>query len=324
MELTLQQTANLLLSRNDFAILIHRHPDGDAVFSALALQRILTVKGKKARICCVEETPSYLAPLCPISLCTDLAFFENETLVSVDVAEPALLGALSEPALAKGVLLKIDHHRTGVDFAQYSLVDADASAAGEIVYRLAGYLSVTDEETLLYCYGAIASDTGCFRYANSTAGAFAAAAEMREKGISFEEFNAVLFESKEYATLAATAYGVSHATFHFGGKAALFAITREEMKENGFTDEHLSEIGGTLREIRGVDMAMVLREIPSGGRFRLSTRSTKGGDCIALCAPFGGGGHLRAAGATIPHETKQEAVTAVLTELAKQFGDDNE
>lgn len=323
MELTLQQTAELLLSKDNFAILIHRHPDGDAVFSALALYRILIEKGKRARICCVEECPSYLAPLCPIPLCTDLAFSENETLVSVDVAEPALLGALSEPALATGVLLKIDHHRTGLDFAKYSLVDADASAAGEIIFRLAKHLSITDEETLLACYGAIASDTGCFRYANSTAGAFAAAAEMRARGISFEEYNAVLFESKDYATLSATAYGVSHATFHFGGRAALFAITREEMKENGFADEHLSEIGGTLREIRGVDMAMVLREIPSGGRFRLSTRSTKGGDCIALCAPFGGGGHLRAAGATIPCETKEEAIEAVLAELAKQMGDDH-
>ncbi len=319
MEITLQRAAELLLQRDDFAILIHRHPDGDAVFSALALYRILMAKGKRARICCADEVPSYLSPLCPVALCTDGAFGENETLVSVDVAEPALLGALSEPALEKGVLLKIDHHRTGLDFAEHSLVDAEASAAGEIIYRLAKHLAVTDEETLLACYGAIASDTGGFRYANSTAGAFAAAVEMRGRGISFEEYNAVLFESKDYKTLAATAYGVAHATFHFDGRAALFAITREEMAENGFTDEHLSEIGGTLREIRGVDMAMVLREIPRGGRFRLSTRSTKGGDCIALCAPFGGGGHLRAAGATIDRETKAEAVEAVLEELKKQF-----
>ena len=319
MEITLQRAAELLLSGDDFAILIHRHPDGDAVFSALALYRILEEKGKRARICCADEVPSYLAPLCPLPLCTDGVFGENETLVSVDVAEPALLGALSEPALAKGVLLKIDHHRTGKDFSACSLVDAEASAAGEIVYRLAKHLSVTDPDTLLACYGAIASDTGCFRYANSTAGAFAAAAEMRAMGISFEEYNAVLFESKDYMTLSATAYGVANTAFYFGGRAALFAITREEMKEKGFTDEHLSEIGGTLREICGVDMAMVLREIPSGGRFRLSTRSTKGGDCIALCEPFGGGGHLRAAGATIDCPTKEEAVQAVLLELAKQF-----
>lgn len=322
MELNLQQVAELLLSGDRYAILIHRHPDGDAVFSALALQRILTAKAKQARICCADEIPSYLAPLCPLPLCTDGVFSQNETLVSVDVAEPALLGFLAEAALEKGVTLKLDHHRTGKEFSQYSLVDADASAAGEIVYRLAKLLSVTDEETLLACYGAIASDTGCFRYANSTAGAFAAAAEMRAMGISFEEYNAVLFESKDYTTLSATAYGVAHTTFHFGGRAALFAITRQEMTENGFTDEHLSEIGGTLREIRGVDMAMVLREIPSGGRYRLSTRSTMGGDCIALCAPFGGGGHLRAAGATIDRETKEEAVQAVLSELAKQFGEE--
>ena len=199
------------------------------------------------------------------------------------------------------------------------MTDPDASAAGEIVYRLAKYYGFEDTEILLACYGAIAADTGCFRYANATAGAFAAAAEMRARGISFEEINSALFESRDYHTLSATAYGVRQTSFHFDGQAALFAVSREEMEQLGFSDENLTELPSTLREIKGVHISLVMREEKKLGSYRLSTRSDRFADCTALCGAFGGGGHLRAAGATVVAQTKEEAVEAVLAELKKQF-----
>jgi len=302
-----------------YAILIHRHPDGDAVCSAVALYRILKSMGKRCRICCADAIPRYLTRLCPYAVETDPAFPENELLVSVDVAEPALFGALADRVMEKGVYAKIDHHRTGADFALFNFVDPTASAAGEIVLMLAYNLQITDSDTLLACYGAIASDTGGFRYANTTASAFAAAGDMKARGLNFEEVNSILFESKDRRTLQATAYGVARTEFLFDGKAAVCAVSRAEMEAEGFSDEHLSELGSTLREIEGVCIAAVLREEKTGGSYRLSTRSDKNADCIALCAAFGGGGHLRAAGATVIADSKESALALVRGELEKQF-----
>ena len=304
---------------NRYAILIHRHPDGDAVCSAVALGRILSSLGKQFRICCADAVPRYLEKLCPFAVETDPVFEKDELLLSVDVAEPSLFGSLSERVMEKGVYAKIDHHRTGTDFALYNFVDPVSSAAGEIVLMLAYSLNVTDNDTLLACYGAIASDTGGFRYANTTASAFAAAGDMKARGISFEQVNSILFESKDRRTLQATAYGVSKTEFCFDGRAALCAVSRLEMDQQGFSDENLSELGSALREIEGVCIAAVLREEKQGGSFRLSTRSDKNADCIALCSAFGGGGHLRAAGATVIAENKEMALNLVRKELEKQF-----
>ena len=309
----------LLQAGEKYAVLIHRHPDGDAVCSGVAVARVLRALGKTARICCADEVPAYLQALCPETVETDPCFSDDEILVSVDVAESMLFGSLAERIAKQGVYLKLDHHRTGSDFAKYNMVDPDASAAGEIVYRLALSLGITDTETMLACYGAIASDTGGFRYANATAGAFEAAGAMRKMGLCFEDVNSVLFESKDYRTLAATSYGVGKTVFRFDGKVAVFAVSRAEMDEMGFEDENLSELPSALREIRGVHMSVVMREEKERGHYRISTRSDKYGDCIALCSAFGGGGHLRAAGATIAADDKESAIAAVLQELAKQF-----
>lgn len=313
------KVAEIFSAHNSFAILIHRHPDGDAVCSALGLALILEKLGKEARICCADPIPDYLAPLCDRELHTDGVFSLDETLIAVDVAEQFLLGAVADTALEKGIALKLDHHRTGSDFAACNMTDPDASAAGEIVYRLAKHYGMEDDAILLACYGAIAADTGGFRYANATAGAFAAAAEMRARGISFEETNSALFESRDYRTLAATAYGVGKTTFHFDGQAALFAISREEMEQNGFTDDNMTELPSMLREIKGVHISLVMREEKRLGSYRLSTRSDRFADCTALCGAFGGGGHLRAAGASIVADSKEAAIEVVLAELQKQF-----
>ncbi|MBE6638166.1 MAG: hypothetical protein E7616_01735 [Ruminococcaceae bacterium] len=304
---------------SQFAILIHRHPDGDAICSAVALYRILVNLGKTARICCADPLPEYLTKLCPVGVEKDPVFGENEFLIAVDVAELSLLGGISEQAENKGVWLKLDHHRTGSDFAKYNMVDPDASAAGEIIYRLAMAMGMDDQDILLSCYGAIASDTGGFRYANATAGAFEAAADMRRRGISFEDVNGILFESKDYKTLTATAHGIANTVFYFENRAAIFAVTRQEMIDAGFDDENMAELPSALREIRGVCMSVVMREEKGGGSYRVSTRSDKNADCTALCGAFGGGGHLRAAGATLKADSKEAAIAMILAELEKQF-----
>lgn len=321
--ISLFEAARLLLSRDNYRILIHRHPDGDAAGSAEALRLILKALDKKAEILCPDELPEYLS-----FLCEEETFFsatqpmpenrgknaqEQHTAVyiSVDVAEPKLLEGLYEKANGK-ILLKLDHHRTGEDFALYNYTDPDASAAGEIVYELSKLLDVSSKEISAALYAAIASDTGCFRYSNTTARTLEIAAELYKSGIDTAALNTALFESKDLKTVKATAMGIEHTRFFMNNRAALLCFTAEMRTKGEFSSEHLSELSSALREIRGVELTAVLLQNPTDPKsFRLSTRSKSFFDCSALCAFFEGGGHLRASGGTVHADSPDEALKKV-------------
>ncbi len=321
--ISLFEVARMLLSRNNYALLIHRHPDADAVGSAVALRLILEALGKNAEILCPDEAPAYLsfllnpgerlaakgcsAPREEKKQATVSEGRERKTYIAVDVAESTLLGCVWEEIGGK-VLLKLDHHRTGKDFAQYNYTDPEACAAGEIVYELGKLLGVCSKEISSALYAAIASDTGCFRYSNTTARTLEIAADLYKDGIDAPKLNSALFESKALQTVRATAIGIQNARFFLEGGAVLSCFTSEMREKGGFCDENFSELSSALREISGVEVSATLVQNPDDPKkFRLSTRSKSFFDCCALCGCFDGGGHLRASGATVYAESPEEA-----------------
>ena len=232
--------------------------------------------------------------------------------MAVDVAESSLLGAF-KPLLEGKILLKLDHHRTGEDFARFNYTDETAAAAGEIIYELAGMTETLNKDIAAALYVAIASDTGCFRYSNTTCRTLEIAAELYKAGIDAAFLNSRLFESKELKTVQATAVGVEHTLFLHEGQAAFLCFTAEMQEQGGFSEENLAELSSALREIEGVELTAVLkqsREDPE--KFKLSTRSKSFFDCSVLCGCFEGGGHLRASGGTVYALSPEEALGKVV------------
>ena len=313
---TLFEAARLLLTNDDYLILIHEHADGDAVGSAEALRLGLTALGKRAKVYAPDGAiPGYLSEL-PVAPFAD-TFEGARALITVDVAEERLLGAAGT-SLAGKILLKLDHHRTGSDFARYNYTDPTAAAAGEIIYDLLDMTEAAGREALEMIYVAVASDTGGFRYSNTTAKTLAIAARLYEAGIDAEKLNRILFENKDLKTVRATALGVEKTEFFLDGRAALCCFTNEMRAVGGYADEHLAELSSALREIGTVEVAAVLKqEEGEQGKYRLSTRSKRFFDCAALCAAFEGGGHLRAAGGTVYAGSPEEASRAVRDEILK-------
>ena len=312
--LTRSETAAFLRSHDRYCIVTHRRPDGDTLGSGAALCRILRSLGKTAHMLRNgEATPRY--GWLQEGL-TKEAAEAGDTVVTVDVASPGMLGEASAH-LAEKAILRIDHHGTATSFTEFELVDPDAGACAEIIWDLALELGVSmDKETAEAIYVATSTDTGCFRFSNTTAHTFTVAAACAAAGVDVYRHNQQLFETVSLTRLKIQAWIIDNMRLLREGKVALVAIPKAVEEAIGVTEDDMDNISNFPRTIAGVCMAATLRETKDGGT-KFSVRAIPGWDAAAVCAKFGGGGHAGAAGANTALSLAEAAaaVEAVLTEM---------
>ena len=305
--LTRNETAKVLAEHDRFVIVTHRRPDGDTIGTSALLCLGLRQLGKTAHVLQNPEITEKYAHLHAglEKACAE----EGDTVVSVDVASPNML-ADSARNLESRIALRIDHHATATSFTPWELVDGDAAACGEIVYdvlrQMGAKLDVPMAEAL---YTAISTDTGCFRYANTTANTLRVAADCMEAGADTFRLNQVLFETNSLGRLRLQGWLIENALFLQDKRIVICPLPRAKEQELGLTEDDLENISGFPRSIEGVKSAATLRQEP-GGRIKLSVRAVPGYDAAAICREFGGGGHKGAAGASMDM-TMEEAVEAV-------------
>ena len=308
-KLTRAETARILLVHDNYAIVTHRRPDGDTIGSSALLCMGLRQLGKNAHILENSEiTPKYAhlhKGLCkPASEAGDF-------VVSVDVASPGML-----PDCFKSLLfdLRIDHHGNATSFTPVELVEPEAAACGEIVYgvltEMGAELDIPMANAL---YTAVSTDTGCFRYANTTADSFAVAAACAKAGADVFSINQALFETNSLARLQVQAYMLRKALFLQDGQVVICPLPKAAELECGANEDDLDNISGFPRTIEGVKLAVTIRE-EGTDKVKMSVRAVPGQDASALCEKFGGGGHKGAAGASM-NMSMDEAVSAVIAAL---------
>ncbi len=302
MTLTRKQTADFLSQKDNFVILTHRRPDGDALGSAALLCRGLRELGKTAF---VAENPEITEKY--RFLLEDLTGNVGETVISVDVASKNMLPqAFSDYEIA----LRIDHHETAESFTEMEIVEPETAACGELVYGILTLMgAVLDEPMADALYTAISTDTGCFRYANTTHNTFAVAAECAKASRNLHALNQKLFETVSLGRLRVQGYLAENAIFLNDGKIALCPLPKAVEEILNLTEDDLDNISSFPRTIEGVKIAATLRQ-ESGGRVKISLRAAPGYDASAICAKFGGGGHKGAAGCSMTC-TMAEAVEAL-------------
>ena len=307
--LTRSETAEILLAHDNYAIVTHRRPDGDTVGSSALLCMGLRQLGKNAHILANPEiTPKY-APLHK-GLCKPAAE-AGDFVVSVDVASPGML-----PDCFKQLMfdLRIDHHGNATSFTPVELVEPEAAACGEIVYGVLSQMGAElDIPMANVLYTAVSTDTGCFRYANTTADSFAVAAACAKAGADVFSINQALFETNSLARLKVQAYMLQNAIFLQDGNIVICPLPKAVEEECGANEDDLDNISGFPRTIEGVKLAVTLRE-EGTGKVKMSVRAVPGQDASALCEKFGGGGHKGAAGASM-NMSMDEAVEAVVAAL---------
>ena len=305
--MTRSETARFLLEADNVAIVTHRRPDGDTLGSAAVLCRGLRQLGKTAHVLVNPEITEKYAPLHE-GLCKEWAE-EDDTVVCVDVASAGMLGAHFAP-LQEKIVLRIDHHGSATPFTPVSLVESESASCGELVYAVLQEMGVKlDIPMAEALYTAVSTDTGCFRYANTTANTLRVAADCMQAGADTFRLNQNLFETNSLARLRVQGWLVEHALFLQGGKIAICALPLSVEQELGLTEDDLENISGFPRSIAGVKIAATLRQ-ESADTVKMSVRAVPGYDAAAICAAFGGGGHTGAAGASMKM-TMEEAVEAV-------------
>lgn len=319
--LTLPEIAARIAGARVIWIVTHRRPDADAVGSTLGLKWAIeqTAPAKTVRAICADPIPERLAFLARGAewLCARPFLERPDLLISVDIASRKLLGDL-ERELADEVDIKIDHHESGDDFAPCAQVDPSAAATGEIICRLLPHLdriaagegkrAIADA-----LYAAIASDTGGFRYSNVTPLTLRTAADLLEMGADGAMISHSLFESKGHDEIRAQRAAYENMTFHEGGRIALTVLSIADMERWEIDEEVLGVVSSLPREIRGVELGIVLRQSQKyPDTFKISMRSGEGVNVSDLCARFGGGGHARAAGGEMTAHSPKEAKEIIL------------
>ena len=310
--MTTAEAARLLLGWDRLLLLTHVRPDGDTVGSAAALCRALRDLGKTAYLLPNPELTATYAPYAAPYAAPE--GFVPDRVVSVDIAALSLLPENARP-YGERIDLAIDHHPSQGFFARETCLEADSAACGEIVYDIITRLTPVTPDIALPLYVAVSTDTGCFKFANTTARTHEIAAKLITAGASLVKLNNILFESKSRSRLAIERLALESLEYSFGGRCATVYLTKEQIAETGADGTDLEGITSLPRMIEGVEVGITIRQQPTGS-YKVSVRTVTGVDASAICAHLGGGGHKQAAGCELLGSL-DNAKAALLTEVEK-------
>ena len=303
-----------LLSKDNILLVCHKNPDGDTLGSAGALYHALKAKGKTVAIICNDT-------IVPRYDYMKLGIFDNSFepayVVAIDVANIQLFGDDVVDYGEKSDLC-IDHHPSNGGYSDALLLESEAAATAELMYEVIKGMGVEINKTIANClYTGLSTDTGCFKFANTTAKTHTVCAEIMNHGADFVMLNEILFESKSQGRMMIEQIALSHLEYHFGERCALMYITREEVAKAGADTTDLEGITSIPRMIEGVDVGITMRQL-EGGSYKVSVRTSSGIDACKICAGLGGGGHIRASGCEF-FGNLENAKEALLAEVKKHI-----
>ena len=310
--MNLYEVARFLEAHDNYDILTHAYPDGDTLGSGFALCLALRQIGKKARVI-TTGVPSKFTYL---QKNIEEDYFTTETVVSVDVAADSLLGSNMGKYIGK-VDLCIDHHGSNTFTAKEKFVDKYAAANCEILYKLFLRMHINFTKDIADClYTGISTDTGCFRYTNTTAETMRVAASLMDFGCNTAYINKAMFETKSKNKIQLERAVYDSMTYCADGRCAIIYTTLDMLKKLNTGDDEMEGLASIPRQIEGVLIGITMRE-KEGGFFKISVRTNNNINASDFCSQFGGGGHPAAAGCSI--EGDLETVKTTLEKAAEKL-----
>lgn len=300
----------------------HINIDGDGLGAMLALRELLRAQGRAAEMLLDSEIPRlyrFLAGWQDIGSTGKAAGRRGFTLVALDCADTHRMGRV-EPLLADaGVSVNIDHHQSNTDWGDVVWVDGAVSSTSEMVFTLAEHCGVAlagaAAEAL---YTGIITDTGRFCHTNTTASCLRAAAALVERGVDAGRMGELLYKSLDHSVLQLRTLALNTLKLAFGGRVATMEIRPEMFQQTGTRPIDTQEFVDIPAGIGGVELAVLLRDVPETGHTKVSLRSTGQTDVSALAQQFGGGGHRNAAGFELAVQI-DEARSRVLEAVRQMF-----
>ena len=318
----LKELQENIKNANNIIIFSHVNPDGDTLGSMIGLSKLIELNfNKKTTNVIIGRKPDTYAFLNSIDECRSNNDIDKETIydlaIAVDVAAKDRMVDMQEVYFKAKKSINIDHHITNNGYGNINVIDANASSCAEVIYGLAKALNwEINQETAELLYIGILTDTGGFRFENTSPKVFNYAAELSEKGANPTKLYRLCYESKPKAMALLNAYAIQNAVFKENDKIAYTIITKEDMKIFNAKGDYTEGISESLRQINTTEVSMLLKE-SENQTTKVSLRS-KSIDVAKIAETFGGGGHHYAAGCTIQKPPKI-ALEKLMEEIKKSL-----
>jgi bifunctional oligoribonuclease and PAP phosphatase NrnA len=307
-----------------FLLCGHVRPDGDCVGSLMALHHYLAGLGREARLYFRGLNQENMLELLPGGKEPDEKFptdYAADVTICVDVSDEKRV-APGFPENARGIVVVIDHHASNPGFGHLNWIDPKSPATGEMLFRFFEAQNGAFTPEIASClYFALSMDTGGFRYSNTGAAAFRAAMRLVEEGAQPAPLATLAWGNQRPETIRIVAAVLGSLHFELDGRFVWSEITQEIYRATGGERNDPDNLSGDLRGIKGVEVALLLREGPEGSA-RASLRSSGAVDVNAIASRLGGGGHRAAAGLEIPGpyaESRERILQTIREGMAAQL-----
>ena len=319
---SLQEIAEYINKNDDYLIIGHIDPDGDAIGSIMAYKFLLNNMGKKSLLLFHnDQKEEYDILFNYLNSDEYFVYDENDLdklkrfdkVIALDSANLERLGNYQD--IIKGhYIVNIDHHYDNSRYGDLNYVNSDESAVGKIIYDLANLMEVEITKDLGTAIAlAVLADTGSLKYPNSDPASFKLIADLKERGIDIVKINRFLqsFPSVKYLKMLAKA--LANIKVDNKGKIAWLMLTKDEIEKVGIDKREINNLVNYPRDIKGVEVGISFVE-KTKDFIDISFRSHSYVDVSKIAHKFNGGGHPRAAGAKVDGKL-EEVVEAVISEV---------
>lgn len=305
---------------SNIAILPHVSADGDSIGSSTALALAIEKMGGKAVVYLEEEVPYTLSfvPGKHFTKVYDGTSDDHDLAIALDTGDLDRLGKRVEIFKKCAQTVNIDHHPTNTMFAGENYVHTGAAAVSEIIYQMIKIAGLDlDKDIATSLYVALVTDTGGFRYSNTTCITHQIAGDLINNGADVAFVSQQVFENSSLGKIRLTGKAIESLEVLEGGKLSVVAVTDEMLRECGAKEEDCEGIVNIGRSVRGVEVSVMLR-YKDEGLVKVNLRSKEYLDVSAIAAKFTGGGHKRAAGCTVKgtlDQVKDDIIREIRTAL---------
>lgn len=321
----MSEPAGLIAALNNcktVLISVHKNPDGDALGSQIGLMLALEKVGKEVfahNLDPVPETYRFLPGTDRITTGPSVKGTYDAFLV-LD-ADPPRTGLFNGSWPAR-TLINIDHHVTNPREWPLTWLDPDATATGEMIYRLMTGLNIPLDKDIAIClYTAIFTDTGSFRYSNTTAESMRIAATLIEAGADPWVVTENVYESYAFTRINLLGKVLSGIERSQDGRIAWVLVTDDLYRQTGTSAEDTDNFVNFVRSVKGVEVAILFRQT-GAAQYKISLRAKGRVDLSGVATSLGGGGHKNAAGGVLDGPftaVRDKVLNAVAQELERQF-----
>lgn len=297
---SLKEIGQQLLNADNIVLFPHIQMDGDAFGAASGLCRALRNSGRKAVILLEDKIPDYL-----LFLDQGYCIQDQEQIGTPDICICIDCGETNRFPQRKDAFFRgkkticVDHHTSSQPFADYNYIDAGAAATAEIVYRLLKEMDLAiDKETGEALFTGICTDTGNFQYSNTTKDSHLITAALYDAGIDHAKIAVELYQNVSLNKIRITNRIMDTLEIFADGQAAMVYVTQDMIRQEGVSLEETEGAVDNIRNIKGVEVAVFLKE-RQPGIVKASMRAKTCGNVGKIAETFGGGGHVKAAGCTL-------------------------